>query len=306
MAGFAIARGQDSETQYWYPVEPFRIGVDTKNPEVRALLERWERIGKEAQESTNGFAGTYLKSAYHGWLLRWAPGAGFVYVFHSEGLSIIDFSYGKVEVTANEIRFIPERDMRETFRGTKLKTPLTWVAAQSPQAKFMIPANEIKSFSQYVAGLSDYNSFNGPCCEFDPFFVAPVATGELASSVSSISIPDDYQRFMRRPITGRIVSIGKPRVVKSYGLDGEFYSQWLDKSSLTPIAVNVGRLQGIRKNMLLRLVGDQFNLPDQFIQVISVRRQTATAVIIRPVAGRTSFPAIRPGMRVTTSPILNN
>jgi hypothetical protein len=307
VAVFAVAKGQESESQYWYPVEPFRIEVDRRNPEIRALLERWERIGSEPQGVTNGFAGTYLKSAYRGWLLRWAPGAGFVYVYHYEGLSIIDFSYGKVEVTSSEIRFIPEREMRERFRGTDLRTPLSWVAVQAAQLKFMIPKDEIKSFGQYVAGLHDYNDFNGPCCEFDPFFVAPVSTEAPARSVPVIVVPDGYQRFMSRPITGRIVSIGKQRNVKSYGLQGKLYSQYFAESSLTTIAIDVGRIHGLRKNMLLRLVGDPFNLRDQYIRVTSVGTQTASAVLIRPVDDpRISFPPIRPGMRVTTSPILNS
>ena len=321
VAGFAVARGQESGPEYWYPIEPFRIEVDTRNPEIRALLERWERIGNEAQSISNGFAGMYVKSGYRGWLLRWAPGAGFVYVFHYEGLSIIDFSYGKVEVTSGEIRFIPERDMRETYRGQKLQTPLSWIAIQAPQLRFMIPADEIADFGQYVAGLSNYNDFNGPCCEFDPFFVAPRAMGEVAD-VAAITVPDKYQRFMRPPITGRIVSVGRRRVVKDYGLEGKFFSQsFLDKSSLTPIKINAGRIHGLKKNMLLRFAGDQSDVPDQFIQVTSVGRQTATAVVIRGVDDgnqesyivnphesdkRISFPPIRPGLRVTTSPILKN
>lgn len=301
VASFGVARGQESEPQYWYPVEPFRIEVDRGNPEIRELLARWDRIGTEAQGSTNRFAGLYVKSGYRGWLLRWAPGAGYVYVFHYEGLSIIDFSYGKVEVTASEIRFIPERDMRETYREQPLKTPLNWVATQAPQWKFMIPADELKDFGEYVAGLSVYNDFNGPCCEFDPFFVAPTATGEVAG----ITVPDKYQRFVKRPITGSIVSVGKRRVVKEYGLEGKFFSHsFLEKTSLTPVTVNAGRNHGLKKNMLLRFAGAQFDLPGEYIQVISVGRQTATALVIR--GADASFPPIRPGLRVTTSPILDN
>ena len=306
VAVFAVTKAQDSESQYWYPIEPFRIEVDRQNPEIRALLERWDQIGNEARSIPKGPAGTYLKSAYRGWFLRWAPHAGFVYVFHSEGLSIIDFSYGKVEVTSSEVRFIPERDMRESYRGNKLKTPLTWVVAQSPQRKFMIPRDEIKSFGQYVAGLRDYNDFNGPCCEFDPFFISE-STEARAPVVSTIVVPDEYQRFIPRPITGRIVSIGKRRIVKSYRLGGKLYSHWLAESSLTSFTINVGRIHGLRKNMLLRFAGEQFNLPGQFIHVSSVGRQTAAAVLIRGIDERNSEgPPIRPGMGVTSSPILNN
>jgi hypothetical protein len=318
VALFNITKGQVSESQYWSPVELFRIEVDRKDPEVRELLERWDRIGNEAQGVTNGPAGTYLKFGYNGWLLRWAPRAGFVYVYHSEGLSIIDFSYGRVEVTSNAIRFIPERDMKETFRNRNLSTPLTWVAAKSPQLKFMIPKEEMPDFGQYIAGMRDYNDFNGPCCEFSPFFFSPVATGKLAQGVS---VPDEYQRFMRPPITGLVVSIGKRRIVKDYGLDGKLYSALRPASSLTPITLNIGRIHGLRKNMLLRFVGEQFDLPSQYVRITSVAKQTAVAVVIRTIDKRNqesylddspksdkriNFPPIRAGMRVTTSAILNN
>jgi hypothetical protein len=72
--------------------------------------------------------------------------------------------------------------------------------------------------------------------------------------------------------------------------------------------------------MLLRIAGVEF-LPSQYIQVTSVGKRTATAVLIRNVDDRNnesyiddnpasdqrlSYPPIRRGMRVTTSPILNN
>ncbi len=83
-----------------------------------------------------------------------------------------------------------------------------------------------------------------------------------------------------------VVSIGKRRIVKSYGLRGELYGHAFEASSLTPIAIDVGRRHGLRKNMLLRFAGDQFNLPGQYIRVTSVGSQTATAVLIRPVDER--------------------
>ncbi len=313
-------RGQDSELQYWRPVEPFRIAVDNNDPEIRTLLERWEGIGAELPGARSDFAGTYLKAGYRGWILRWAPSAGFVYVYHSEGLSIIDFAYGKVEVRPDEIRFIPERDLRRTVRGIKLELPLIWIPTHSKEVRYMVPGNSIEDFGKYVAGLGDYNDFNGPCCEFDPFFESSVTRREPSSNISAIFVPATYQRFIKRPITGHIVSVGKRRIVKNYGLRGELYSHLFGESSLTSIVIDVGRVHGLRKNMLLRIAGDQFNLPRQFVRVASVGKRTAVAVVIRevdeshnetyPVGSlesnkRISFPPIRPGMLVTTSPILN-
>ena len=279
---------------------------------MRELLERWDRIGNEAQGLTNSPAGMYIKSGYRGWMLRWAPGAGYVYVYHSEGLDIIDFSYGKVEVTTSEIRFIPERDMRRTFRGKKLQIPLSWVPAQLSESRFMVPKNEIGNFGQYLAGLVDYNDFNGPCCEFDPFFVLQGSRGAQAPTGSAVLVPAEYQRFIRQPITGQIISIGKRRIVKGYAVHATLFSHYFEESALTPITIDAGRVHGLRKNMLLRFAGDQSNQPRQFVRVTSVGSRTAVAVLIRPIYENdresylAGFPAIRAGMRVTTSPILNN
>src|SRR5690349_21420811 len=124
VALFNVTKGQVSESQYWYPVEPFRIEVDRKNPEVRELLERWDRIGNEAQGISSGAAGTCLKPAQTGWLLRRGRRVGFVYCYRAEGVSIIDFGYGTVGVMADALQFIPEDDMRETLRDRKPETPL--------------------------------------------------------------------------------------------------------------------------------------------------------------------------------------
>ena len=316
LALFTTVSGQDPGTRYWSPVEPYRIEVDRTNSEVRALLDRWERIGSELERNPNGFAGTYRKDGYRGWILRWAPQTGFVYFYHYEGLSLIDFSYGDVAVTPTGIRFIPQRQMKVTFRGTTLRTPLVWIPAQTQHLRYMIPKIELKDFGRYVAGFSDYNDFNGPCCEFQPFFVAPVPAVDVGRSHSGISVPDEYQQFIKQPITGYVTFVGKRRIVKDYGLDAKLFSSSLGECSLRTIAINVGRRHGIRKNMLLRVVGDQFNVPGQYIKITAVQGRTAVAVLIRRVDehGNETYvdsdklitlPPLRAGMRVTTSPIIN-
>jgi len=169
----------------------------------------------------------------------------------------------------------------------------------------MIPKTEIRDFGQFVAGLSEYNDFNGLCCEFAPFFVQPI---DSAQSNSDIPVPDKYRQLIKGSITSNVTFVGKRRLVKDYSLFGTFYSGSVGESSLRTIAIDAGRVQGLRKNMLLRVVGDQFNLPGQYIKVTSVQRRTAVAVLIREVddGGNETYPLFRPGMRVTTSPILNH
>jgi len=102
---------QVKKEEYWQAIESSRIMVDTSDPEVRILISRWDAIGAKLSTTTNPSSGTYEKSGYRGYFLRWSPEKGFIYVYHSEGLSIIDFSYGKVTVTSEGVVFNPVRVM---------------------------------------------------------------------------------------------------------------------------------------------------------------------------------------------------
>src|SRR2546430_489778 len=117
---------QSRPEEYWQPIEHTQISLDRNDLQVRTLLSRWSEIGEDLKTNSNPFAGTYEMLGYVGYFLRWSPDKGFIYVFHSEGLSIIDFSYGQVRVTPTEILFVAEREMKETWRGQKLKTPTAW------------------------------------------------------------------------------------------------------------------------------------------------------------------------------------
>jgi hypothetical protein len=311
------ANGQSDKQEYWEPIEPYRIVVDTSDPEVRTLLSRWERIDGGLSTVANSFAGTYERSGYRGYFLRWSPENGFIYVYHSEGLSIIDFSYGKVTVTSEGIIFDPERDMRETFRGYKLKLPPKWVPIKIEDRVFFVAAEEIKSFGDYVGGFGQYNDFNGPCCEFSPFFTRQELKPQ--KSFPGVDVPKSYRKFIKAPVTAQITFVGKKRLVKNYGLQGQLYGHWFEKASLTSITVNAGRASGIRRNMLLRLIDEQ---GPQYLKIIRVGKNASQGVLIRDVDNdgketffdynseskvpqEKSFLPIRIGTRVTTSPISN-
>src|SRR5262245_48939927 len=114
LASLASVSGQVvqiHQQEYWIPLDQYQIGIDRSDPEIRELLSRWDQIGAELTVD-NGVGGTYEMRGYRGYFLRWAPKGGFIYVYHSERLSIIDFSYGKVEVQRGVITFLSERPMR--------------------------------------------------------------------------------------------------------------------------------------------------------------------------------------------------
>jgi hypothetical protein len=304
-------KGQDTSEEYWQPIEPYRISINASDVGAHELIKRWNEIGYELDTSKNRFAGTYEKRGYRGYFLRWSPAKGFVYVFHSEGLSIIDFSYGKVQETPDAIVFLPEREMKETFRGRRLITPREWISITAGKEAFLVPKQELRSFGRYVAGFDEYNDFNGPCCEFSPFFTKTENLPK-ASLTSTVSVAQRYQSAIKRPITARIVFVEERKVVTNYGLEGRLYSQLFPRASLLPVTINAGRNVGVRNNMLFKLV-DQPG--EQYLKITQTAKNRALGVVIRNVdennkevwhdgSKETPFPPIKIGTRVTTSPIL--
>jgi hypothetical protein len=315
----ADAIPQTKQQEYWEPTEDYRIEIDRANPEIRNLIARWEEIGDELKTTTNSFAGTYEHQAYRGWFLRWSPDEGFVYVYHSEGLSIIDFSYGKVRSTSEAIILEPEREMKETFDSKRLSTPKKWIPIGSSFGAYLVPEERIKEFGNYAGGFGEYNDFNGPCCDFSPFFFMPTDSTPQASHPSILVVPPTYQQFIKEPIKARIEVVGVKAFVKNYGLEGKLYSQLFPKASLTPVVLNAGRRQGVKKNQLFRLIGEPRN---QYLRILIVRNKRASGVVVRDVdddgketyfdglAGmkepeKKLFHPIRVGTKVTTSPILD-
>jgi hypothetical protein len=319
LATFATSNAQVKEEEYWTPIQSSRILVDSSDPEVRILLSRWDAIGAGLSTTTNTSAGTYEKSGYSGYFLRWSPERGFIYVYHSEGLSIIDFSYGKVSVAPDSIVFLPERTMRETFRGVKLKMPTTWIPITVDNRRFFVAEQEIRDFGDYFGGYKQYNDFNGPCCEFSPFFANAESDKLERKLTRGTLISTAYRRFLREPIKARIISVGRKRLVRNYGLAGELYGNLFQKASLLSVNISAGRRAGVKRNMLFRLIGEPHG---QYLRIKGVGEGTASGVVIRDVdddgretyyadiAGtnepeKKGYPPIRVGTKVTTSPILD-
>lgn len=315
----ANASAQAGQAEYWQPIDPYRITIDPGDPEIRELVLRWDQIGDELRSSTTPFAGTYEESGYRGWFLRWSPNRGFVFVYHSEGVSLIDFSYGQVAKTSDGLVLEPEREMNRSFRSIKLSTPRKWIPIRLSTGNYLVPQERIRAFGNYVGGFDEYNDFNGPCCDFSPFFFMATTPGEPARDPLLMVVPETYRRFMKRPINARIVSIGTKNYAQNYGLEGKLYSQLFPKASLTTVVISAGQRQGVKQNQLFRMIGEPRS---QYLRILTVRTESARGVVVRDLDddGKETYfadvpgikepqpkslPAIRVGTKVTTSPVLD-
>lgn len=288
---------------------------DAPKEELDSLKYRWTAIEQELKHSTNKFAGTYLIGGeMRQTFLRWAPDNGFVYIYVYERLDVIDFSYGKVNITPSEVTLIIEREQRSKESENKPRiTPSLWIPVKWKNSRYLIAAERIADFGKYVAGFGVYNDFNGPCCEFIPFFVKGDETVSDERYERPV-LPEKYQAFIQSPIEAKIVYVGQKRVMKDYASGGELYGHLHEKVSITPVRINVGRGSGIKRNMLFRLEGQ----PDfwQHLKITKVRKDFSEGIIIRDLDDNGQenylaemdpreikvFPPIIVGQKVTTSP----
>ena len=282
--------------------------------ELDALKSRWKAIEDELKTTTNEFAGTYRDGGdMRGNVLRWAPQSGFVYAYVYEWLDVIDFSYGKVTVTPTEIIFTVEREQRtENFNNQRRTTPLRWVAARWKLNNYLIRADEMTNFGNYVAGFGAYNDFNGPCCDFIPFLVSDAKADPRLKDERAV-VPKEYEFFLKQPIEAKILHVGHRRIVKDYGSEGELYGHLHLRASLTTVRINAGQHQGVKRNMLFRLV----NVPRDSAQYLKITRVGAAfseGVVVRDVDDdgketyyddaqqKRAFLPVVAGTKVTTSP----
>ena len=282
--------------------------------ELDALKSRWKAIGDELKRTTNEFAGTYRDGGdMRGSMLRWAPESGFVYVYVYEWLDVLDFSYGKVTVTPTEIIFTVEREQRtENSNNQRRTTPLRWVAARWKRNNYLIRVDEMTDFGNYVAGFGEYNDFNGPCCEFTPFLINE-AKADLRVKSERAVVPKEYEFFLKQPIEATIRAVGRRRVLKDYGSEGELYSHLHSRASLTTVRINAGQNQGVKRGMLFRLV-DVSRDYGQYLKITRVGATFSEGVVVRDVDDegketyyddsqqKKTFSPVIAGTKVTTSP----
>jgi hypothetical protein len=272
--------------------------------DCRRLLSLWDSIGEDLKTETNGLAGTYVKGGYDwGYFLRWSTKKGFVVIPYYDQSLITDYGYGKVNFVDNsDVVFTPERQLKGG-RGLG-KMARKWTAIWD----YFLPVEELEEFGNFHAGLGEYNEFNGRCCEFAPVFLARRIDGD--GKTTSYPVPNQYKHFIKSPIAGEVVFVGKKKTVEHWEYQGKLYEESMDKTVLIPIKINLGKRQGVRRNMLFRLIGE----PDeQYLQVVNVQQSSARGYVVRPIPdGKETYrdndgheqalPPIRVGTKITTSP----
>jgi hypothetical protein len=291
--------------------------------EAANAIARWKLIGAdEPGKSSESWAGDYFSgSATHGTYVRWSQPAGFVIADVDKCQALVmGLTYGRVNVTPTSIQFVPEFSKSQKPHShfhplERESAALSFIPVKWRDRLFLIPEEGIKDFSDYVAGLGDFNGLNG----FDPFdmegsyFYSRYA-GKDAVSSDTPAFPDEYERFVKRPIAAAVTAIEGRKLQRNYSY--EFTSKILsftsqhELASLTFVKVNVGSLQGAKKGLLLRV--SEPNLGET-VRLIKVWQTSSMGVLVRDVDKRKetyydneaqrerTYPRVALGWKLTTA-----
>ena len=302
--------------------EPWWFPDNISAEDIKSAQSVWSSIGK--QTALDGLMGDYfIGSDTHGGYLRWMDGRYVLFNVDKCQAKVMAFSYGTVVFSPDLVQLIPEKKASGSTNHrhgpeTKLRfLPVIW-----RNTRYLVPENEIAEFGNYVAGLGEYNSPDFIFLEFAQFFVklrdtassAVEDPGGIQRRRSDLfivpSVPQGYERFIKKPIDGNIVSRAKSYVRKNAE------NEWWD-DLIIPVSINVGSANGLKEKMFLRVVGtDGFGGNLEYVEITKVGFKLSRGIIARPIrkipcikfaptddCENPDYQAIKVGFRVTTNPV---
>jgi hypothetical protein len=282
---FVSANAQEiEEFRYWSNgvegIPKTWVFASFSQNEITKIKRRWDEIGESLKTTSNPFAGTYFQSGNRGYYLRWSPEKGFVYVRYYEYF-VRGVSYGKVSVTNSEVTFIPEHESQNEDTERKLITPTIWIPAYN-EKQFLVQKESIQSFGDFYGGFGVFNGFPSKwVCECSPY-AKKIDKKIDYTKIKSFIVPEKYLKFIKQPITAKIISVGASRI-SNHKLK---YPDSDSRASITPVTINIGRRSGIKKGLLFNVIEE-----DEFLEITKVGKKTSKAIIVRQIDenGKESF-----------------
>jgi len=263
--------------------------------EAAEAIARWKLIGANQHDE---WAGDYFSGGEtHGAYVRWSRN-GFVIADVDKCQALVmSVTFGRVNVTPTLIQFIPEfkKASKSHAHGQTLTheaSVVSFVPVKWRDRLFLIRQDLIKDFSDYVAGLGDFNVLLGfnPWDLEESYFYSRSA-GKNVVSVGTPLLPREYEHFLKRPITATVMAIEGRSLRRNYSY--EFTSKILSSAiehklaSLTFVRVNVGSIHGARKGLFLRVSEPDFG---ETVRLVAIGRTSSKGVLVRDVEkGRETY-----------------
>lgn len=286
------------------------------NEDLADAIARWNSIG---EVKSPGWEGDYFNgSEVHGTYVRWSPAKGFIIADVDKCQALVmGITYGRVVSTPNTIQFIPEFSKSSKPHGhhsqNRENKPLSFVPVKWRDSLYLIPENELGDFTDYVAGLGDFNALNAMEESLPESYFYSKYIGKTPGTDTPV-LPAEYQQLVKKPITGEITAVVGRKLQRNYSY--EFKSKSFsfgnqhELASLTFVTVNIGSRQGAKKDLFLRVT--QPNLGET-IRLVEVGPTSSKAVLVRDFENRKEtyydndaerereYPRVKAGWTVTTA-----
>ena len=252
--------------------------------EVRSSIERWEQIGRDIEKSGSTRSAGYGGSGgvTHGTYVRWSERSGFVWLDVDDCAGgPMRIVRGRVEVVPTGVIFYPEirLGVSEGHGGhsqhSKQSDRMDFLSVTWMRGTFLVPKDQIRDFSDYVAGLGEYNN-RFPFMDESPFLEGREADSELEPKTFELPVyPAGYERYLKRPVRGSVISIGK--AVRRVNEDSDTYDELV-----TPFKVRLESADNLKVGQFLHVVGEDQGYDEAF-EVRAFKGNMATVANVRPV-----------------------
>lgn len=281
--------------------------------DVELLKTKWDKIEGSLKNDPGNYSGSYIIPAYmSGYFLNWSEREGYVFVRFFDVEHPCYFSFGDVEIHGSTIKFIHKGEsIQSACPSNNTGRPAEeWVPALG--GEYFVPVPELAQFADYYAGFGE---FNGYFRKFENHPAFAIKSNWKSDQTAAFILPKDFSHFVKAPLNGQITSVGKTRrrPAKIFGFRGSTFE------NVTGVTINIGRQHGLKGNQEFALLSNDTGKNETLV-VTSVGKTSSKGIVIREVNANGTetyyrwsqssgefesmpFAAIRPGIRVTTSPL---
>lgn len=284
--------------------EPLWVNLkDFSKQELDTAIGLWNKIENDNRTgNSREWTGYYFKGdVIHSTVLRWSPEAGFIMVeVDNCAATLMGLAYGKVIVSPELLEFIFEYHKASASHShTKAHRPAPAIKKFIPvrwgSAEYLIDEVQIADFGDYVGGFGRYNHRFPEVGGID-FFARRITQPQ--NNVEELpQVPSIYKRFIKKPIDAEIKVVGVPEIRRVRDYDDTWAYQ-----SHTPVAINVGSLNGVKRGMNFRVLSSD---QAEVVTIIRVSKHSSEGVIVRSLdENKQEYeidPKIRPGWLLSTS-----
>lgn len=258
------------ENKRWYNefTEHWFYFSDISEEEIRNSIVQWEKIGEDIASVENKWAGTYSSGgSTHGDYFRWSEKSGFIWLnVHKCQGGPMKITRGSVIVTPSGIQLIPEQISGKGHSNHKTHqhnyAPVELIFVKWKDASYLVAKTAVSDFTDYTAGLGEYNN-QLHFFDYEPFLVR--LDSKSKKDIGELPIfPAGYEKFVKKPIKGQIVSIGKSFRRK----DPIEYNDMNWEDLIILVQINVGKNQGVTRNLQFYFVDNEQHM----VETISVKK----------------------------------